>query len=54
MGWLPTFIAAAGEPDIKQKLKKGGVKAIGRSYNVHLDGYNILPMLTGKDKTSTR
>jgi len=41
--WLPTLLAAAGEPDIKAKLKKGGVKAIGRSYKVHLDGYNFLP-----------
>jgi arylsulfatase A-like enzyme len=52
MDWLPTFLAAAGEPDIKEKLMKGGVEAIGRSYKVHLDGYNILPMLTGEtDKT---
>ena len=41
--WLPTLLAAAGEPDIKAKLKKGGVRAIGRSYKVHLDGYNFLP-----------
>ncbi|MDH3837647.1 MAG: sulfatase-like hydrolase/transferase, partial [Desulfobacteraceae bacterium] len=54
MDWLPTFLAAAGEPDIKAKLKKGGVKAIGRSYKVHLDGYNILPLLTGKTKESPR
>ncbi len=33
----PTFLAAAGETDIKEKLKKGGVKAIGRTYKVHLD-----------------
>ncbi len=54
MDWLPTFVAAAGEPEIKEKLKKGGVKAIGRSYKVHLDGYNILPMLTGETKESPR
>ncbi len=54
MDWLPTFVAAAGEPEIKEKLKKGGVEAIGRSYKVHLDGYNILPMLTGKTKESPR
>ncbi len=47
MDWLPTFLAAAGETDIKEKLKKGGVQAIGRTYNVHLDGYNILPLLKG-------
>jgi arylsulfatase len=54
MDWLPTFVAAAGEPEIKEKLKKGGVEAIGRSYKVHLDGYNILPMLTGKTNESPR
>jgi arylsulfatase len=54
MDWLPTFLAAAGETDIKAKLVKGGVKAIGRSYKVHLDGYNILPLLTGKADTSPR
>jgi len=54
MDWLPTFVAAAGEPEIKQKLKQGGVKAIGRSYKVHLDGYNILPMLTGETEKSPR
>jgi arylsulfatase len=54
MDWLPTFVAAAGEPEIKEKLKKGGVEAIGRSYKVHLDGYNILPMLTGETGESPR
>jgi arylsulfatase len=54
MDWLPTFLAAAGEPDIKDKLKKGGVQAIGRNYKVHLDGYNILPLLTGKIEKSPR
>ncbi len=54
MDWLPTFVAAAGEPDIKAKLKQGGVKAIGRDYKVHLDGYNILPMLTGETAQSPR
>jgi len=48
MDWLPTFVAAAGDPDIKEKLRKGGVKAIGRKYKVHLDGYNFLPYLTGE------
>jgi len=54
MDWLPTFVAAAGEPEIKEKLKEGNVEAIGRTYKVHLDGYNILPMLTGKEKESPR
>ena len=44
----------AGKPDIKEQLKQGGVEAIGRSYKVHLDGYNILPMLTGEKEKSGR
>jgi arylsulfatase len=54
MDWLPTFLAMAGAPDIKEQLKEGGVRAIGRSYKVHLDGYNILPMLTGETEKSPR
>jgi arylsulfatase len=54
MDWLPTFLAAAGEPDIKGKLKQGGVEAIGRTYKVHLDGYDILPLLTGATDKSPR
>ena len=54
MDWLPTFLAAAGAPDIKEQLLKGGVSAIGREYKVHLDGYNFLPYLTGQEKTSPR
>lgn len=48
MDWLPTYLAAAGADDIKARLKKGGVRSIGRSYKVHLDGYNFLPHLIGK------
>jgi len=54
MDWLPTFMAAAGVPDIKEQLKAGGVQAIGRDYKVHLDGYNILPLLTGETDKSPR
>jgi arylsulfatase len=54
MDWLPTFLAAAGEPNIKENLKKGGVEAIGRSYKVHLDGYNFLPHLTGQTDEAPR
>ena len=54
MDWLPTYLAVAGEPNIKEKLKKGGVKAIGRTYKVHLDGYNFLPHLTGKEEKGPR
>jgi len=44
---LPTLLAAAGQGDIKEQLVRGGVKAIGRTYKVHLDGYNLLPALRG-------
>ncbi len=54
MDWLPTLLAVAGEPDIKEKLKQGGVSAIGRTYKVHLDGYNFLPYLTGQQEKSPR
>jgi len=47
MDWLPTFASAAGALDVKQKLLSGTTIA-GRSYKVHLDGYDFLPQLTGK------
>jgi len=54
MDWLPTYVAAAGTADIKDRLKKGGVRSIGRSYKVHLDGYNFLPHLTGEAEEGPR
>jgi arylsulfatase A-like enzyme len=54
MDWLPTFLAAAGVPDIKAQLKQGGVQAIGRQYKAHLDGYNFLPYLTGQEEKGPR
>ncbi|HKD82890.1 MAG TPA: arylsulfatase [Candidatus Angelobacter sp.] len=51
--WLPTFVAMAGEPNIVEKLKKG-YKAGSKNFKVHIDGYNLLPYLTGKEKTSPR
>jgi arylsulfatase A-like enzyme len=51
--WLPTFLAAAGEPDIVDKLKAG--HTIGdKTYKVHIDGYNLLPYLTGQEDKSPR
>lgn len=51
--WLPTFLAAAGEPDIVEKLKTG--HTIGdTTYKVHIDGYNLLPYLSGKEEKSPR
>jgi len=44
---VPTFMAAVGVPDIKEKLLEG--HAVGdTTYKVHLDGYNLLPALTGE------
>jgi arylsulfatase A-like enzyme len=55
MDWLPTFLAAAGKTDIKEDLLDGyRSPALKRNYKVHLDGYNILPLLTGEADTSDR
>jgi len=53
LDWLPTLLAAAGEPDIKDKLLTG-YKAGDVTYRVHLDGYNFLPYLTGQEKKGPR
>ncbi len=47
LDWLPTFVAAAGNPNITEELLKG--KTIGdRTYKNHLDGYNQMAAITGK------
>ena len=51
--WLPTLLAAAGEPDIAAKLREG-YKASDRTFKVHIDGLNMLPYLTGEAKESPR
>ena len=45
---LPTLLAAAGAENLKERLLEGGVRSLGRTYNVHLDGYNLLPALQGE------
>jgi len=53
MDWMPTYLAAAGNSKVKEELLKG--KKIGRkTYKVHLDGYNMLPYLTGKEEKGAR
>ncbi len=47
MDWFPTFVAAAGDPNITEELKAGKQLA-GQNYKVHLDGYNQLDLITGK------
>jgi arylsulfatase len=55
MDWLPTFLAAAGKPDLKDDLLDGyRSEALDRKYKVHLDGYNVLPLLTGKSEATPR
>ena len=51
--WLPTFLAAAGEPTIVDKLKQGHT-IDSKTYHVHIDGYNLLPYLTGAADESPR
>lgn len=47
LDWFPTFVAAAGNPNVVDELMKG--KQLGeRTYKVHLDGYNQLDLITGK------
>ena len=53
LDWVPTLMAAAGDPDIKEKLKKG-YETAGKRFKVHLDGYNFLPYLTGKENSGPR
>lgn len=53
MDWLPTFAAAAGDDKIKDELKKG-TKLGNKSFKNHLDGYNFLPYLTGKEDKGRR
>jgi arylsulfatase A-like enzyme len=53
LDWMPTLLAAAGDPDVREKLLKG--YTIGdMTYKVHLDGYNLLPYLTGRESRSPR
>jgi len=51
LDWLPTFVAAAGNPNITEELLKG--KTIGdRTYKNHLDGYNQMAAITGQGKSA--
>src|SRR6185295_10880720 len=50
---IPTFAAAAGESDLVEKVKSG-YTIDGKKFKVHLDGYNLLPFLSGKEMESPR
>ena len=51
--WLPTFLAIAGDPQVTGKLLKG-YRVGGMTYKIHLDGYNLVPYLTGQAQKSPR
>jgi arylsulfatase len=50
---IPTFAAAAGEPDLVEKVKKG-YKIGDKAFKVHLDGVNLMPFLSGKEEKCPR
>ena len=53
LDWFPTFVAAAGNPNIVEELKKG--KQLGdATYRVHLDGYDQTDLITGKGPSKRR
>jgi arylsulfatase A-like enzyme len=51
--WLPTILAMAGDTEVTEKLLKG-YKIGDMTYKVHLDGYNLVPYLTGQAQKSPR
>ena len=51
--WTPTFLAAAGDPDVKTKLLTG-LKAGDKTFKVHLDGYNFMPFFKGEQAKGPR
>lgn len=51
--WLPTLLSAAGEKDVRDALMKGHIVG-DRTFKVHIDGYDMLPYLTGETKESPR
>lgn len=53
LDWMPTLLAAAGVPDVKEQLLKG-MKVGDTTFKVHLDGYNLLPLLTGQTTVDSR
>ena len=53
LDWFPTLLAAAGNPNIKEQLLNGTGPG-GIAHKVHLDGYNILPYLTGQEAHTPR
>jgi Sulfatase len=46
--WVPALVAAAGDPDVKEKLLTGHRAGDGKTFKNHLDGYNFMPYFTGE------
>ncbi len=53
LDWMPTLLAAAGVPDVTEKLLNGYTVG-NKTFKVHLDGYNMLPLLTGQTTKDPR
>jgi len=53
LDWLPTLVAVAGDTDVTDELLAGH-EVGGKTFRVHLDGYNLLPYLTGETDRSPR
>ena len=53
MDWMPTFAAAAGITDLKEQMKSG-FSAGAKTFKVHLDGYDLTPLLKGEAKSTPR
>jgi arylsulfatase len=53
LDWAPTLTAVAGDLKVKEKLLTG-YQAAGKTFKVHLDGYNFLPYLTGNEEKGPR
>ena len=53
MDWMPTFASAAGLPDLKEQMK-GDFKSGTKTFKVHLDGYDLVPLLKGDAETGPR
>jgi arylsulfatase A-like enzyme len=51
--WAPTFLAAAGDPEVKTKLLTG-LKVGDKTFKTHLDGYNFMPFFKGEQEKSPR
>lgn len=53
LDWLPTLVAAAGDTEVKEKLLTG-YQVGSKTFKVHLDGYNLVPYLSGEQEKSPR